>query len=227
VDLSFLVVAGGSGTRMQTPVPKQFLELKGKAVLMHTLQAVAKAAPAAEIVLVLPPDSINYWNELCSRYHFGISHRIVAGGASRFESVRNGLSPGLQSTGIAIHDGVRPFLSPELLQRLYQGMIQYGNAIPVIPLSDSVREITANGSRPADRSRLFTVQTPQLFNTAQITQAYMQVRDSGFTDDAGLFEAAGHAIHLVEGDRSNIKITSPEDFRFAAFLLREKETGSL
>ncbi len=224
MDLSFLVVAGGSGTRMQTAVPKQFLELKGKPLLMHTLQAVARAAPAAEIVLVLSQDGFRIWEELCLRYHFAIRHRTVNGGASRFESVRNGLSAGLQGAGTAIHDGVRPFLSPGLLERLYHGMKQFGNAIPVMPFSDSVREIHGNENRAADRSSFVRVQTPQLFNTAQITKAYLQCNNPDFTDDAGVFEAAGYSVHLVEGDRNNIKITTPEDFRFAAFMLQETDS---
>jgi 2-C-methyl-D-erythritol 4-phosphate cytidylyltransferase len=211
-----IIVAGGSGSRMQSDVPKQFLELCGKPILMHSIAAFADES--VRTVVVLPPSQIAYWQELCSRYGFTLPHDIVDGGTTRFHSVKNGLSA-LPGKGlVAIHDGVRPLVSRQTIIGCFRGAACYGCAIPVVPVIDTVREVSGLTSRTLDRSALRLIQTPQVFDIALLKKAYEQEYTPAFTDDASVFEKAGHTIHLTEGNAENIKITTRIDLVMAEIM---------
>ncbi|MDR0699104.1 MAG: 2-C-methyl-D-erythritol 4-phosphate cytidylyltransferase [Tannerella sp.] len=217
-----IIVAGGKGVRMGGGLPKQFIPLQGQPVLMHTLDVFYQWDAAMELLLVIPEEQASYWRMLCKELNYTVPHRIVYGGDTRFHSVRNGLN-GTEGEGIiAVHDGVRPFVSPEVISSCFTIAGAFGAAIPVVPMIESVREINGNDSRPFDRNRLCIVQTPQVFRAGLLRRAYEQPYDERFTDDASLVEAAGHTIRLVDGNRENIKITTPMDLKCAEFLLTEK-----
>lgn len=216
-----LIVAGGAGTRMGGSLPKQFLPLNGEPVLMHTLRAFHHFDQSIQLIVVLPADQFVIWKELCSRHSFELPHELVSGGSERFFSVKNGLDV-IGGEGIVfIHDGVRPLVSSETIGRCYQTAVQWGNAIPVMPLTESLRE-TGKGdtSRSVDRSCYVLVQTPQTFRLSVIREAYQQEYDPAFTDDASVLEYMDEAIHLVEGNFENIKITRPIDLAVAEALLK-------
>ena len=210
-----IIVAGGSGSRMQTDVPKQFLELCGKPVLMHSISAFADACEKIQIIVVLPSLQIAYWQELCHRYTFALPHIVAEGGSTRFHSVRNGLSL-LPGEGlVAIHDGVRPLVSRQTITGCFREAAIRGCAVPVLPVNDSVREVSESTNKMLDRSALRLIQTPQVFDITLLKKAYEQEYSPAFTDDASVFEKAGHAIHLTEGNVENIKITTPNDLLVA------------
>ncbi len=219
MDLYVVIVAGGSGKRMGVDTPKQFLELAGKPVLMHTIERFRKFNESIEIITVLPDNQLRYWNELMKKYSFDVPHTLVKGGSKRFNSVKHGLefisTPGL----VAIHDGVRPLVRIETIQRCFEAAEKYGNAIPVISPDDSLRFEDGNKSIPINRMQVKKVQTPQVFDAALIKKAYMQEYDPAFTDDATVVEKMGEKICMVEGNRENIKITNPEDLFIAQTLL--------
>jgi 2-C-methyl-D-erythritol 4-phosphate cytidylyltransferase len=219
MDLYVVIVAGGTGKRMGGDTPKQFLELAGKPVLMHTIERFRLFSNAIEIVTVLPENQLRSWSELQKRYSFDIPHTLVRGGAHRFLSVKRGLefvnSPGL----VAIHDGVRPLVKTETIKRCFEEAEKYGNAVPVISPSDSLRLLTGNSNEPVGKMDIKQIQTPQVFNISLIKRAYRQDYDNSFTDDATVLEKTGERIHLVEGNRENIKITNPEDLFIAQTLL--------
>lgn len=217
-----LIVAGGSGSRMNNNLLKQFLELAGKPVLMHTFDAFFRFDPNMEFILVLPEKEQKTWSELCRTFSFNIEHRVANGGATRFESVKNGLQLISEEGIVFIHDGVRPLVSLQTLTNCLQSAEIHGNALPVIPVSESVRYIDNSGNRSLDRSKYFLVQTPQTFRTAIIKAAYRQTFSDIFTDDASVLENTGQAIFTVEGNRENIKITYPEDLEFAEVLMQTK-----
>ncbi len=216
-----LVVAGGRGSRMGAEIPKQFLLLKGLPVLMHTLKAF-RSIDDIHLILVLPEDQIMYWNQLCAKHNFSLPHQIVAGGETRFQSVKNGLQSISDSEAlVAIHDGVRPLVSIDIIKESYKLAQQVGNALTIIPLKDSIRMQTDKGSVSVNRSDYFLVQTPQTFRLSEIKTAYENAPElNTFTDDASVIEAIGAEIHLVQGDYKNIKITTPEDLLFAEALLK-------
>jgi len=213
-----LIVAGGSGSRMNSSVPKQFLLLVQKPLLMHTINRFAACDPTIEIILVLPSSQFDYWKELCIQYNFKIPHRLVAGGIVRFESVKNGLSAIGEEGLVAIHDGVRPLVSVETIDRCYRVAAEMGNAIPVMPVIESIRMIVGNGSLPVDREKYVTIQTPQVFQVTEIKKAYESGFEPSFTDDATVLEKLGIQINLVEGNRENLKITHSTDLAIAEIL---------
>lgn len=215
-----IVVAGGKGERMRTAIPKQFLLLGGKIILMHTLEVFHRYDEDMSLILVIPTVQIDYWKELCKKYAFDIPHQIVAGGNTRFESVKNGLKVIQNSTLIAIHDGVRPFVSMETIARCFDAAQQHEAAIPVIDAVDSIRELTDTGSKSVDRQKYKLVQTPQVFNAELLKKAYEQKFEPFFTDDASVVESLGNKIHLVEGNRENIKITTEFDLKMAEMTIR-------
>jgi len=219
MKLYAVIVAGGSGKRMQTGIPKQYLELAGKPVLMHTLERFKAFDNAIEIITVLPENQLRFWGELQKKYSFDVPHTLVKGGKARFFSVRNGLkfvdSPGL----VAIHDGVRPFVSVDTIKRCFETAEKLGNAIPVISPSDTLRMISGEENKPINRLQVKQVQTPQVFNTDLIKNAYLQEYMPEFTDDATVLERTGVKINLVDGNRENIKITNPEDLVISTALL--------
>ena len=224
-----LIVAGGKGLRMGSDLPKQFIPLEGKPVLMHTLEAFHRWDASAELVLVLPEDHQSYWNMLCREIGCKVPHRIANGGDTRFHSVRNGLeflSEEIENASgrnekvlIAVHDGVRPFVSVEVIEACFDEAEKKGAVIPVMPMIDSLRETDEKGSHPVDRTRYFSVQTPQVFCSCLLLKAYGQDFSPLFTDDASVVEAMGEAIHMVTGNRENIKITTPFDLLIAERLL--------
>jgi len=216
-----IIVAGGSGSRMGSEIPKQFLELCGKPVLMHTIQVFYDFDPESKIILVLPEDQQQFWKGLCLKHSFPLAHQVVSGGKTRFHSVKNGLSQITEEGIVFIHDGVRPLVSKETLNRCFETARKYGNAIPVLPVNESLRKQEGDQNISVDRSQYFSVQTPQTFQSEQIVKAFKQDFDSTFTDDASVAEKAGFPIKMVEGNRENIKITTPTDLIIAeAFLKR-------
>ena len=219
MKLYAVIVAGGTGKRMHAEVPKQYLELAGKPVLMHTLERFKAFDDSIEIITVLPENQLRYWGELQRKYSFNIPHTLVKGGKARFFSVRNGLKfvevPGL----VAIHDGVRPFVSVDTIKRCFETAEKHGNAIPVISPSDTLRMVNDEGSKPINRLLVKQVQTPQVFDAALIKKAYLQEYMPEFTDDASVLEKTGIKINLVDGNRENIKITNPEDLVISKALL--------
>lgn len=218
-----LIVAGGSGSRMNTDVPKQFLLLNEKPVLMHTIERFHNYDNAMKIIVVLPEAQFSLWENLCREYKFSIRHQLVAGGSVRFESVKNGMMK-IDNDGIvAIHDGVRPLVSFETIGRCFEVARLKGNAIPVMPVIESLRMIDGENSNAVDRSSFVTIQTPQVFSVSEIKAAYNQPFSEAFTDDASVLEAAGSAINLVQGNIENIKITHPADLIFAGMLLKNRE----
>lgn len=215
MDNYVVIVAGGSGTRMKSAVPKQFLELAGKPVVMHTILRFVAFDPSILIVLVLPEEHRTTWMELCSKNSFGVKHTLVNGGETRFQSVKNGLNTIIGEGLVAVHDGVRPLVSIDTIQRCFAKAEKDGNAIPCIPIYETVRQMVGENSRWFDRSELRLVQTPQVFDVQLLKKAYHQPCQAHFTDDASVLESIGEAIHLVEGNRENIKITEPLDLVFA------------
>ena len=220
-----IIVAGGSGTRFGAQMPKQFLELGGKPILMRTIEAFGESCDDTfDIIVTLPADQMDLWRELCGKYAFAVPHRVVAGGETRWHSVKNALD----SIGdladvdvIAVHDGVRPLATADLIRRVLDAARRTGSAIPVVPLNDSVRQVVGDDSRALDRSSLRAVQTPQVFDARMLIDAYRQPFDPTFTDDASVVERAGHRVTLVEGDPQNLKITRPMDLALAEYLLNQ------
>ena len=220
-----IIVAGGSGTRFGAQVPKQFLALQGKPILMHTIQAFWENRDGSiDVIVTLPESQMDVWQDLCREHGFDIPHRLVPGGATRWHSVKNALDSigGLDDVDvIAVHDGVRPLVSPALIGRSLDTARKQGSAIPVVMLNDSVRQLDGDASHALDRSSLRAVQTPQAFDARMLVAAYSQPFDPTFTDDASVVERAGHAVTLIEGDPVNLKITRPMDLALAEYLLTD------
>jgi 2-C-methyl-D-erythritol 4-phosphate cytidylyltransferase len=221
-----VIVAGGAGVRMGGEVPKQFLPIGGLPVLMHTLNVFQAYDADLKLLLVLPESQFDYWKELCDEYNFKIPHQLIQGGASRFGSVKNGLNsiPDCENGLVAIHDGVRPFVAVEVIHESYLVAAKEGSAIAVVGLKDSIRKIEANGnSQFKNRDEFRLVQTPQTFQLAKIKEAFLTEEKPYFTDDATVYENMGWKVRLILGNRENIKLTTPEDLRYATFLLAEKK----
>lgn len=202
-------------------VSKQYLPIGGKPVLMHTLRTFAQAEPGITLLLVLPAGDFMFWKKLCEEYNFDIPHQLVAGGDSRFQSVRNGLDKLPFTEGlVAIHDGVRPFVAREVIQESFREAAKSGSAIPVVALKDSIRKVSKEGKSVfQDRSGFRLVQTPQTFQVAKIKSAFLVPELPDFTDDATVYEHQGWEVTLIEGNTENIKITTREDLAYAEFLL--------
>lgn len=215
-----IIVAGGMGTRVGGALPKQFLELKGKPVIFHTIEQFTKANSEIQVIVVMHPEYISMWKELCERYGFKEGCEVCAGGDERFHSVRNGLSLlGQDCAVVAVHDAVRPFVSESTISRCFAEARNSGAAIPVIPIYDSLRKIDGEESRHEDRSLYRAVQTPQCFDAETLKAAYRQPYDHSFTDDASVVEAFGQNVTLVDGNRANFKITTPFDLVVAEAML--------
>jgi 2-C-methyl-D-erythritol 4-phosphate cytidylyltransferase len=218
-DKGVVIVAGGSGKRFGSEIPKQFLDIAGKPVLMHTILKFYDAYPNIRIVVVLPEAHHETWASLCSEHHFEIEHEVVKGGKERFDSVKNGLEKVRGCEIIGVQDGVRPLASTKLIQICYETAFSYGACVPAIPVADSLRKGDKTNNAPINREGLFRVQTPQVFRSSWLQKAYEQPFDGSFTDDASVVEKAGHKIILVDGEESNIKITRLEDLKLAEFNL--------
>jgi len=217
---SVIIVAGGSGKRMGTETPKQFLLLKSKPILMHTIACFYAFDSAFEIVVVLPKEHISVWQQLCVEHNFNIKHQITEGGSERFYSVKNGLEKINNNGIVAIHDGVRPLVSKETIARCFKKAEETGATIPVMPVVESLRKVDGENSKSVNRSEYVSVQTPQCFNIELIKSAYQQDFSNTFTDDASVVEKFGHQVSLVNGNIENIKITSPQDLILAEYLLK-------
>jgi 2-C-methyl-D-erythritol 4-phosphate cytidylyltransferase len=217
-----IIVAGGKGLRMGSDIPKQFLLLNSEPVLMHTIRAFYDWDKNCEIILVLPRNQQSYWHSLVKQHDFDISVKITSGGKTRFESVKNGLQ---ESTGdtIGIHDGVRPLVSYKTIKDCYDVSLKYGNAIPCIPINDSIRVVENNTNRTTDRSKYFRIQTPQVFKRSVIMKGFEQNFSNEFTDDASVIEKMGEIIQLVEGNEENLKITTPFDLKIAESIIEESK----
>lgn len=215
-----LIVAGGSGSRMGAEIPKQFLLIKGMPILMHTINVFANIPSVDEIILVIPESQIEHWKSLCKKHHFSVSHSITKGGETRYQSVKNGLMQiNNPDALVAIHDGVRPLVSKEVVENCFTAGEKYGNAIPVVKPVESVRIQEGDNSFIADREKVLLVQTPQVFKTSLIKKGYETPYQPSFTDDASVIEFMGEKIHLVDGNRENIKITTPLDLKIAETLM--------
>lgn len=219
IQKTLIVVAGGKGERMQSKLPKQFIELMGKPILMHTLEVFYGYDSEMQIVLVLPESQFDYWNELCEKHAFAVPHRIAAGGSTRFQSVCNGLSLAPDEGLIAVHDGVRPLVATSTIHACLAEAATSHAAIPVTEVVESLREIKDSSSIAVNRANYKLVQTPQVFDAQLLKQAYLQPYKEGFTDDASVVEAFGAKVSLVPGNRENIKITNPNDLKIASTLL--------
>ena len=218
-----IIVAGGSGARMQSAVPKQFLLLNGLPVLMYTIQAFRQSSVIPDIVLVLPASYHNYWQQLCTDHGFNIPHLLVAGGETRFHSVKNGLDQIPDNNAlIAVHDAVRPLTSQHIIETSYHHAEKHGNAVTAVKSRDSVRQLINHTSVSLLRDQIYLVQTPQTFKASLLRKAYEQPYNEKFTDDASVVEQYGIEIQLTEGDHQNIKITFPEDIAIAELLLNLK-----
>ncbi len=219
MERTFIITAGGIGKRMGSSVPKQFLKLAGQPILMHTIQRLFEFDKTAQFILTLPEEYISTWKELLVEHQFSIPHEIVVGGKERFHSIQNALK---QSKGkiIAVHDGVRPFVSLETLNRLFEASKTDSAVVPTCVISESVRQLSATTNTAIDRSTIRIVQTPQVFHAAILQQAYQFVITSSPTDDATLVEQTGVAIRLVEGNDENMKITTPKDLLFAEAMIQ-------
>ncbi|MEG1749373.1 MAG: 2-C-methyl-D-erythritol 4-phosphate cytidylyltransferase [Tannerellaceae bacterium] len=213
-----LIVAGGKGLRMGSDLPKQFIPIEGKPILMHTLEAFHRWDAEAKLILVLPTEHQDYWRMLCKELGCSTPHTLANGGETRFHSVQNGLQQIEQPGLVAVHDGVRPFVTSEVITACFEAAERQGAAVPAIPLTDSLRYIEAEGSHPVDRSRYLAVQTPQVFCSDLLLRAYRQSYSPLFTDDASVVEAIGQPVTLVPGNPENIKITTPFDLKVAEIL---------
>ncbi|TCS85515.1 2-C-methyl-D-erythritol 4-phosphate cytidylyltransferase [Anseongella ginsenosidimutans] len=213
-----IIVGAGKGERMGSELPKQFLELKGLPVLMHTINRFHESA-ASDIILVLNVHFHSYWEKLCKEYNFNVPHLLVKGGVTRFDSVRKGLKEVTRKGTVAVHDAVRPLVSAGLILKCFEKAEELGNAVPAVPCRESLRKGGADSSQSLSRDDYFLVQTPQCFNSALLKRAYRQEFRNEFTDDASVVEKSGEPIHLVEGETSNIKITYPDDLKIAEALL--------
>ena len=216
-----VIVAGGTGRRMESEIPKQYMELNGKPVILHTLEKFFQFDPDIKVVLVMANDHYKFWNEIPLSHEYGSRVEIVPGGKSRFDSVKNGLSLIEDGLVVGIHDAVRPLVSMETLERCYEAAAERGSGIPVIDMEESVRMVKEQGhSVRMDRSKLRRVQTPQVFKSELIKEAYRQPCDQEFTDDAAVYESLFETVRLVKGNRENIKITTPTDLQLASILIR-------
>ena len=223
-----IIVAGGKGLRMGSDIPKQFLPIGGKPVLMRTLERFRQYSPTLQIILVLPKAQQDYWRQLCEEYHFEVEYLLADGGETRFHSVLHGLAliPDDAEGVVGVHDGVRPFPAIDVIRNCYETTRKQKAVIPVIPVVETLRHISAplpsggvGGGVTVPRSDYRLVQTPQCFDIQLLKAAYQQPYNDGFTDDASVVEAFGHAITLVDGNRENIKITTPYDLKIAEVLV--------
>ncbi len=217
-----LIVAGGKGTRIKSKLPKQFLELTGKPVLLHTLEAFYRYSEQINIVIVLPEDDFTIWKEICKKYNFNKPIIVQKGGESRFQSVKNGLEK-IEGDGlVAIHDGVRPLVSEDIIGASFRLAAVHQSAVAAVRLKESIRMTDQDNTKAMDRSRFRLIQTPQTFDLNLIKQAYQIKEDTSMTDDASVAEKSGHVISLFEGSYENIKITTAEDLIVAEALLNSR-----
>lgn len=216
------MVAGGKGTRIKSSLPKQFMEICGKPVLFHTLEAFHRYSPSLSVVLVLPADDFGTWTELVSKYKFSMPVTLQSGGETRFQSVKRGLEKLKGSGLVAVHDGVRPLISENIIAASFRLADVHKTAVAAVRLKESIRMTDQDTTRAIDRSKYRLIQTPQTFDLDLLRSAYEQTEDPAMTDDASVMEKAGHSISLFEGSYENIKITTAEDLVVAEALLESR-----
>jgi 2-C-methyl-D-erythritol 4-phosphate cytidylyltransferase len=216
---AMIVVAGGSGSRMGAEVPKQFLHLKGRPLLMHTLAHLHSMDTAMKLVLALPQEHIATWKSLSHKHHFSVAHIVVAGGPTRFRSVENALKAVGPYDLIGIHDGVRPFVAASVVRACFDAAQAFGAAVPVVEIVQSLRKVDGTESMAVNRADFKAVQTPQCFQSDILLHAFAVAAHDQYTDDAAVVEATGQRIALVEGNHENIKVTTPLDMRLAELLI--------
>ena len=214
-----IIVAGGAGTRMGTDIPKQFLEIKGKPVLMHSMNRFFVFDENIKLIIVLPEHQIEYWNKLCVAHDYKVPHQIVIGGSERFYSVKNGLVLVPENALVAIHDAVRPLVSTNTIKTVFEAAAEKGSGIPAIALNDSIRQFEGENNFAVNRNNFKIIQTPQCFLSASILEAFKQEYKAEFTDDATVLESNGTMIYLTQGNVENIKITTPRDLVLAEALM--------
>ena len=216
-----VIVAGGSGSRMRSDIPKQFLEVNGRPILMYTIDRFAQHKLQPQLIVVLPKSSIATWETLCKQHNFTSPHKIITGGQTRYHSVLNGLNSINTNEGtVAIHDGVRMFVPDDCISACFTSAENLNSGVPCVASKDSLRKIKNNGNTAVNREDYKIIQTPQVFDLSLLKRAFELPYQDSFTDDASVFENAGHSIHLVEGDYKNIKITTPEDLLIAETFLK-------
>lgn len=216
MEKTALIVAGGSGQRLGEKTPKQFLLIKSKPILMHTIE---KFSHLDKIIVVISKNYTNEWMDLCKLHNFKVDHKLVEGGGNRFESVKNGLQHINHTDVVLIHDGVRPLISKKTINNLIKKVAKNKGVLPVLPISESIRKVNQNSSNSLNRKNYFIAQTPQCFMFKEILEAYNQKYKDEFTDDASVFEAIGGKIITIEGEKENIKITYPIDLNLAENLV--------
>lgn len=217
-----IIVAGGTGQRMGTTLPKQFLAIEGKSILLHTIGQFVTAYADINFIIVLPADYIQDGKALITSSGFGQSFQFVAGGDTRFQSVKNGLAQADPASVVFVHDAVRCLLTPDLIQRCYQQALEKGSAIPAVSSTDTIRILDGNQHHVVDRANVMMIQTPQTFNAALLKKAFEQAYQPSFTDEANVLEASGKKVYLIEGEYENIKITRPLDLAIAEYILAKR-----
>ena len=215
-----IIVAGGTGSRMKGDIPKQFMLLKGKPIILYSLEAFYHLYPAVSLIISVHPDYVNFWNQLCREHKIDIPHQVAPGGKTRFDSVKNGLALIGDEGLVAVHDAARPVIDAAFIQELYTTAEKHGSAIPAIHLTDTIRAIEGDSSRQLDRSFLRAIQTPQVFKVSELKRAFEQPFRILFTDDASVMQSAGFKVHLAEGKPGNIKITHQQDIALAEVLMK-------
>jgi len=222
-----VIVAGGSGNRMNAAIPKQFLPINGTPVLLYTIETFLSAFSDLEIILVLPEKFMRDGDAIVQQASDPKRIEIAAGGNTRFHSVKNGLKLVTENAIVFVHDAVRCLVTNDLIHRCYEGALENGNAIPAIPVSDTVRMETAEGSVVVDRTKLLVIQTPQTFFSNLLLKAFEQEYDSSFTDEATVAEKFGIKIHLIPGEDENIKLTRPIDMEIAEKILKNRRVSKV
>lgn len=217
MNRSMIIVAGGSGTRMGSELPKQFIELNGKPILMHTIEAMEAVDSSMQLILVLPEHQMGFWEELCEKHNWRVPHLLANGGLTRFLSVKSGLK---QATGqlIGIHDGVRPFVTAQMVDRCFGAAEKDGAAVPVTSIVQSLRKVDSDSNSAVNRDQFRAVQTPQCFQASVLKAAFENATRTDYSDDASVAEEAGTSISLVHGDQENIKVTTPFDLQLARLI---------
>jgi len=218
-----IIVAGGTGSRMKSDVPKQFILLRGKPILMRTIERFTHSFPDIQIIVVLNAQYRNEWKSLCEKHQFTIEHTITEGGQTRFHSVKNGLALVPDNCVVGVHDAARPLVSYNTIINAFNTAEETGNATPAVPLTESIRFIENGENKAVDRNKYSIIQTPQCFHSSDLRQAFMQEYQSTFTDDASVLESTGKKINLIEGNKENIKITSPQDLMLAELILSQEK----